>query len=77
MFHTQFQKIQELRNRRLQDPTSPGTVPPALDLQLMKRARQQPLAQEMTELLDKARIRSEALHRLEGKMQSGTEGETS
>jgi hypothetical protein len=68
IFRSQFQKIQALRNRRLHDPSLPSTVPPALEMQLNRRAQEEPLGQEMSHLLDKARMRSAAMHRLESKM---------
>ena len=68
VLHKHLLKIESLRNRRLHDPNDPKTVPAALDVQLLRHKREGLLANEVGNLLEHVRLKTEAMDRVQKKM---------
>ena len=64
----QLFKLEVLRNRRFNDPKSADTIPPALNIEVLKQMRQESLANDFSGMLEKSRIKSSAMDRLREKM---------
>lgn len=68
LLQQQLFKLEVLRNRRFSDPKSADTVPPALNIEVLKQMRQESLANDFSGMLEKSRIKSSAMDRLREKM---------
>jgi hypothetical protein len=67
-FHKHLLKIESIRNRRLHDPRDPATIPAAFEVQHLKQKREIQLTNELSNLMDHVRLKSEAMGRLERRM---------